>query len=233
MSSNSSTLEFNAVNDSGARSEYVTGAVRDTRLGKGRYDLIPMRAMRRLARHFENGAIKYGERNWRKGIPMHCYLDSAIRHAYTYLEGEDKSEDHLAAALWNLVCALHTEEMIAEGKLPAELADILQGDGKKAAVENVAGAAVEMKVVNTRVAEELAKFEEAQAPSSEVERWTEFIERKRKSSEYPTTQLMGNVKDLIEDEETFEDGPSSFFIMPSKAADKVEVDLGDRSPYRL
>lgn len=30
--------------------------------------------------HFEEGAKKYGERNWQKGIPAHCYIDSAIRH---------------------------------------------------------------------------------------------------------------------------------------------------------
>jgi hypothetical protein len=115
---------FDKVQDSGDRSEFSTGAVRDARAGKGRYDLIPFRAMRRIARHFENGAIKYGESNWRRGIPMHCYLDSAIRHAYTYMEG-NRDEDHLAAAAWNLVCALHTEEMIAEGKLPGELMDLV------------------------------------------------------------------------------------------------------------
>ena len=29
--------------------------------------------------HFEQGAQKYGENNWQKGIPVHCYIDSAIR----------------------------------------------------------------------------------------------------------------------------------------------------------
>ena len=30
--------------------------------------------------HFEQGAKKYGENNWQKGLPVNCYLDSAIRH---------------------------------------------------------------------------------------------------------------------------------------------------------
>lgn len=117
-------MDFNKVQDSGSRQEFVTGAVRDLRAGKGRFDLIPKRGIRRLARHFENGAVKYGDNNWRKGINMHCYLDSVIRHAFDYLDG-DRSEDHLAAVAWNAICAMHTEEMIDEGKLPAELADIL------------------------------------------------------------------------------------------------------------
>lgn len=113
------------VKDSGNRTEFVTGSVRDIREGKGRFDLIPFRALKRIAVHFENGAKKYGENNWRKGQSMHCYLDSAIRHAYTYLEGA-RDEDHLAAATWNLICALHTEEALAAGELPKELDDIMK-----------------------------------------------------------------------------------------------------------
>lgn len=117
-------VNFDRVQDSGERTEFTTGAVRDTSEGKGRYDLIPQRGLHRLARHFENGAKKYGPNNWRKGIPLSRYLDSGIRHAFKYLEGE-RDEDHLAAAAWNFICALHTEEMITSGKLPADLADIL------------------------------------------------------------------------------------------------------------
>lgn len=116
---------FTAVKDSGNRTEFVTGSVRDIREGKGRFDLIPYRALKRIAVHFENGAKKYGENNWRKGQSMHCYLDSAIRHAYSYIEGA-RDEDHLAAATWNLLCALHTEEALAAGELPKELDDIMK-----------------------------------------------------------------------------------------------------------
>ena len=37
-------------------------------MGKGRCDLLPPNALLRLARHFENGSKKYGDRNWEKGI---------------------------------------------------------------------------------------------------------------------------------------------------------------------
>ena len=30
--------------------------------------------------HFEEGARKYGENNWQKGIPCSAYIDSGVRH---------------------------------------------------------------------------------------------------------------------------------------------------------
>lgn len=60
-----------------------------------------------VSKHFEAGAQKYGERNWEKGIPVHCYLDSAIRHYLKYLRG-DTDEPHNRAAIWNLLCACWT-----------------------------------------------------------------------------------------------------------------------------
>lgn len=99
--------------DSGNRREFETGAVRDIEEGKGRCDLLPAVAILRLAKHFENGAVKYGEHNWQKGIPIHSYIDSSIRHLMNYLDGQ-VDEDHLCAAAWNLVCAMWTEEKIPE-----------------------------------------------------------------------------------------------------------------------
>ena len=97
------------IQDSGDRREFDTGAVRDMAEGKGRCDLLPACAILRLARHFENGAKKYNDRNWEKGIPIHSFIDSAIRHLMKYLDGWD-DEDHLCAAAWNCICCLWTEE---------------------------------------------------------------------------------------------------------------------------
>lgn len=60
-----------------------------------------------VAKHFEDGATKYGERNWQKGIPVHCYIDSAIRHYLKYLR-EDTDEPHDRAFVWNIMCAIWT-----------------------------------------------------------------------------------------------------------------------------
>lgn len=87
---------------------FETGAVRDIG-GKGRMDLLPMCALLRLSKYYETGCSTHGERNWEKGIPMHSFLDSAIRHLVKYMDGWT-DEDHLCAAAWNIMSAMWTEE---------------------------------------------------------------------------------------------------------------------------
>ena len=60
-----------------------------------------------VSKHFEEGCKKYGDRNWQKGIPTHCYIDSAVRHYLKFLRGDD-DERHDRAFLWNLLCCLWT-----------------------------------------------------------------------------------------------------------------------------
>lgn len=64
-------------------------------------------AMLEVAKHFEEGAKKYGENNWQKGIPTHCYIDSAVRHYLKFKRG-DTDERHDRAFLWNLICCIWT-----------------------------------------------------------------------------------------------------------------------------
>lgn len=151
--------------DSGDRTEYSTGAVRDVKEGKGRCDLMPLDvvadfmndevleliynfqqnnsnllvlycALEKICKrnydefdngipkksnmllevsiHFEEGANKYGENNWQKGIPVQSYIDSAIRHYLKHLRG-DKDENHKRAFVWNILCCIwtvkHREEL--------------------------------------------------------------------------------------------------------------------------
>ena len=149
------------IKDSGDRTQFETGAVRDMREGKGRCDLMPLEVTGRwmsdniltnlgmflkyknsndtswlyqamsmfiakryptngtddcsnanqsdmlleVAKHFEEGAKKYGENNWQKGIPVHCYIDSAIRHYLKWLRG-DNDEPHDRAFVWNIMCCI-------------------------------------------------------------------------------------------------------------------------------
>ena len=116
------------IKDSGKRQEFDTGAVRDIQSDdKGRYDLLSPFALKRLAVHMAKGCYKYGQRNYEKGIPLHCFFDSAVRHLYNYIEnrmkGVEQDEDHLSAAFWNIHGFIHTEEMIDRGELPQELDD--------------------------------------------------------------------------------------------------------------
>ena len=62
-----------------------------------------------LSKHFEDGAVKYGDNNWRKGIDLHCYIDSALRHYFKFRRG-DNDEPHDRAFLWNLSCAVWTHK---------------------------------------------------------------------------------------------------------------------------
>ena len=119
---------ISGIPDSGKRRPFSTGSVRDVRSGKGRFDLISPIALLSVAKRLEDGQDKYGERNWEKGQHLMSYLDSALRHIYTYIsevmKGEDEAEDHMGAAAWNIQCFIHTQEMIKVGLLPDELNDI-------------------------------------------------------------------------------------------------------------
>jgi hypothetical protein len=135
------------IKDSGDRTQFASGAVRDLRIGKGMSCLIPVEAWIRLSKlypngyagisidawtrlaiHYEKGRIKYsdannvdcGNENWLKGIPLMIYFDSAVRHLQKFLQGE-KDEDHLAATLWNICGMIETERRIDAGILPKEL----------------------------------------------------------------------------------------------------------------
>lgn len=115
--------EDTIIKDSGHRQEFETGARRDTQEGKGRYDLLPMYGIERVAKIFEGGALKYDADNWRKGIPLRRYVDSALRHLCKFTQGQ-RDEDHAAMACWNLLCLLETQFMIDQGLIPASLDDL-------------------------------------------------------------------------------------------------------------
>lgn len=148
------TVTVPTIKDSGSRSEFATGAVRDIQTGKGRPTLMPLYVVATLldeklcgdpvfqliahfadtenttylyralitfaeqaydgsvetmileaAIHYEMGCAKYGEDNWKKGIPVNCYLDSAIRHYLKYRRG-DEDEPHDRAFVWNTMCCI-------------------------------------------------------------------------------------------------------------------------------
>lgn len=74
---------------------------------KRHYNASVVSAMLDLSIHYEEGAKKYCERNWEKGIPCHCYVDSALRHG-TKLCRQDKDEPHDRALMWNIFGLLWT-----------------------------------------------------------------------------------------------------------------------------
>ena len=142
---------MSVIKDSGDRTTYSTGAVRDMHAGKGRFDLMPIdvmahqlkddvlsdlaafqnnpnnygylfQALNRFSKlafeseetmlletaiHFEQGALKYSPGNWKKGIPVDSYIDSAVRH-YLKWRRKDDDERHDRAFVWNIMCCIWT-----------------------------------------------------------------------------------------------------------------------------
>jgi len=108
------------IKDSGERRNFSTGAVRDVAEGKGRFDLLPYRAILIAAQQMERGAAKYAARNWEKGIPLGEYFNSLQRHLNKWWLGYT-DEPHLSAVVWNALCMAETYLRIQLGLLPKEL----------------------------------------------------------------------------------------------------------------
>lgn len=120
---NQSVADKPVIKDSGERTTFTSGAQRDMHEGKGDMASVPWEAILRLSVHYENGAKKYERWNFRKGIPVSSFIDSACRHLAKYQCGCD-DEDHLAAAAFNVLGA-----MLMENTKP-EMVDLPMREGK-------------------------------------------------------------------------------------------------------
>lgn len=73
------------------------------------YGIYPM-MLYRLAMRCKFGEMKYGDtRGYSFPRPTSTYIDSTLRHIIDYARG-DNSEDHLAAAIWNIMAMMYNEE---------------------------------------------------------------------------------------------------------------------------
>ena len=94
----------------GTTAKFGTGAVRSDTFEQYRYDLVSPIGLREVARACSEGAQKYSDFNWERGMPVHDLLNHAIAHVYQFLSG-DRSEPHLGHAGWNLLAAIHSHEL--------------------------------------------------------------------------------------------------------------------------
>ncbi len=93
------------VKDSGNRTEYVSGMVRDIQEDKLNYIMLRDGPMyKRWMHHKHKGDKKYGIRNWMKAKGQ-AELDGAwasfSRHVEDYIDGKT-DEDHAAAIFFNI-----------------------------------------------------------------------------------------------------------------------------------
>lgn len=117
-------MEFQT-KDSGKRSEYASGMVRDTNEGKPRFDLLLPKGvpfhkqmLTRFAGLMSRGAEKYEARNWEKARgteELERYYDSAFRHLMQWISGET-DEDHAAAVMFNIMAGEYVKDKIDESK---------------------------------------------------------------------------------------------------------------------
>jgi len=120
--SESDELPKSDLADSGNRTPFLNGAVRDRGGEKSRPDLISPFFEERLGHHMRRGAIKYNDWNWAKGMPNSEYWASLRRHV-AQAEMGMMNEDHLAAIAFNVMALMHNQECISKGLLPQVLDD--------------------------------------------------------------------------------------------------------------
>lgn len=96
----------------GVEVEFISGAKR-VETGIPSYASIPPFILRRLALIFTEGAAKYGDKQWTKGLPTSSTINHLLEHLMKWMEG-DRSEDHIAKAMWGIVCLMYTEEFHAD-----------------------------------------------------------------------------------------------------------------------
>jgi hypothetical protein len=97
----------------GTTAKFGTGAVRSSDVEEFRYDLVSPIGLREVARACAEGAGKYGDWNWEKGMPVHDLLNHVLAHIYQFLGG-DRSEPHLGHAAWGILAAIHSHELWPE-----------------------------------------------------------------------------------------------------------------------
>lgn len=116
-------MEFET-KDSGKRSEYESGMVRDTNEGKATFNfLLPKgipykeQILTRFAELMARGAQKYTARNWEKAngeAELERFKESALRHAMQWATGE-RDEDHAVAVFFNIMAYEATKYKIEHG----------------------------------------------------------------------------------------------------------------------
>ena len=109
--------------EQGEERKFESGAKRQHAEGKGTPVLFPGDAYLDVCKHFEDGAVHYGGRNWEKGLPLSSYIDSLERHIAQEKMGLTE-ESHDRAIAWNAICYLATKLRIKAGILPKELDDL-------------------------------------------------------------------------------------------------------------
>ena len=98
--------------------KFSTGAVRDVVDEKLRFNMYNSPLVEyRFAKYMLANAKKYGEGNWKKGIPKEVYLESLLRHVMALWLKEEcgiddgTSSDHASGVRFNIDGFMQEEEV--------------------------------------------------------------------------------------------------------------------------
>lgn len=96
---------------------FESGAKRHSGEGKPDFiDAISWTALRRYVGYMDSKKSKFGDGNFKKGLPIENYEKALIRHLDKYLRNkyekgnDEKEQDHLSAIVFNTMGIIHEEE---------------------------------------------------------------------------------------------------------------------------
>ena len=97
---------------------FTTGAIRDNDSWKTCYnETISWTALRLYAEYMTEKKKKYGEWNFKKGIPDSSYIDSLLRHCQEFMENTfegwnfEPEQNKLCSMMFNIMWLLHNQGM--------------------------------------------------------------------------------------------------------------------------
>lgn len=71
--------------------------------GKLRMDLLPQDAVEALAQILTDGAVKYGQRNWERGMAWSRPYAALLRHLLAWWGGQDEDPESGHSHLWHVL----------------------------------------------------------------------------------------------------------------------------------
>lgn len=84
-----------------------TGAVRSPDVDNFSYSSLPLLGLIGVARTSAEGLEKYGRMNYRRGMPVHQYIDHVMHHLVLDQLG-DRSQPNLEHAAWGILAAIES-----------------------------------------------------------------------------------------------------------------------------
>lgn len=104
---NNEVENLNNIEKVNVRKKFTDGGGKRFNKGKLRYDLVHPKAHEDMVSVLTDGAIKYCERNWERGMPWTTVLQSLKRHIAAFESGEDYDPESNKLHMAHAACNVH------------------------------------------------------------------------------------------------------------------------------